>query len=131
MVATGVLFGYPIQFFVAIQILFPPIVDKMECARKNPIIAELIFRSLMCVVTFAVAQLIPNLSILLSLIGAVFCSILVFIFPAVIELTTRKAQYDRIGLLYWIKNIIIIFIALLGMIIGGGQAVYEIYLGFF
>ena len=84
----------------------------------------------MCFVTYAVAQLIPNLSILLSLIGAVFCSILVFIFPSIIELTTRKAQYNSIGLHYWIKNIFIILLATLGIIIGGGQAVYEIYLGF-
>ncbi|KAL7027975.1 hypothetical protein ACKWTF_005669 [Chironomus riparius] len=131
MVAIGVLFGYPIQFFVAIQILFPPIVEKIEFARKSPVTAELIFRSTMCVVTFAVAQLIPNLSILLSLIGAVFCSVLVFIFPAIIELTTRKAQYNRIGLGYWIKNLIIILMSIIGMILGGGQAFYEIYLGFF
>jgi proton-coupled amino acid transporter len=85
----------------------------------------------MCIVTFAVAQLIPNLSILLSLIGAVFCSILVFIFPALIELTTRKAQYGKVGFGYWMKNLIIILLALIGMILGGGQAVYEIYLGFF
>ncbi|XP_070508032.1 proton-coupled amino acid transporter-like protein CG1139 [Chironomus tepperi] len=131
MVATGVMFGYPIQFFVAIQIMFPPITEKKEYARKNPVTAELIFRSFICLVTFAVAQLIPNLSILLSLIGAVFCSMLVFIFPALIELTTRKAQYDKIGLKYWIKNSIIILMSLIGMILGGGQALYEIYLGFF
>jgi proton-coupled amino acid transporter len=111
--------------------MFEPITEKLEFARKSPVISELIFRSLMCLVTFAVAQLIPNLSILLSLIGAVFCSILVFIFPAVIELTTRKAQYDSIGVRYWIKNSIIIAMALFGIILGGGQALFEIYLGFF
>ena len=84
----------------------------------------------MSLVTFGVAQLIPNLSILLSLIGAVFCSILVFIFPAIIELTTRKAQYGRIGLFYWIKNVVVILMAVIGMFLGGGQAIYEIYIGF-
>ena len=122
--------GYPIQFFVAIQILYPPILEKFDFAKNRPITSELIFRSIMSLVTFGVAQLIPNLSILLSLIGAVFCSILVFIFPAIIELTTRKAQYGRIGLFYWIKNVVVILMAVIGMFLGGGQAIYEIYIGF-
>lgn len=130
MVALGVAFGYPIQFFVAIQILFPPLLGAITVGQKSPVISELIFRTFMVLVTFAIAELVPNLSLLLSLIGALFCSVLVFIFPAIIELSTRKAQHDKIGVFCWIKNIIIMMMAVIGMVLGGGEAFYEIYLDF-
>lgn len=50
MVSTGVLLGYPLQFFVAVQIMWPS--AKQVCGMQGRSLAgELIFRSLLVLVT--------------------------------------------------------------------------------
>lgn len=123
-----VILGYPIQFFVAIQIMMPGIHRMSDSASNHPLLAQRIFRTFVCVCTFAIAQLVPNLGLLLSLIGAAFCTILVFIFPTLIDLTIRQMKDDRIGCLHWSKGIFLFMLAIFGIVVGGGEAVYEIYL---
>ncbi|KAG5681514.1 hypothetical protein PVAND_010940 [Polypedilum vanderplanki] len=125
-VSLGVLLTYAIQFFVGIHIMLPPILRNSKTAAKFPILTELIFRTLMVFVTFIIAMLVPNLSLLLSLIGSVCCVILAFIFPSIVELMT---SYDKgkIGVFCWIKNIVILILALCGFILGGGLALKGIY----
>lgn len=119
MIATGVMFGYAIQLFVAIQIMFSGIPESFKLAEKYPIIAELMFRTLMVIVTFTVAAVVPNLSLLLSLIGCVGCVVLAFVLPVLSELIILHNEVNGIGWLYWIKNVTILLIALVGFIFGG------------
>ena len=72
-IALGVLLGYAIQFFVAIQIMLPNVKRTLKIADDHPLISELVFRSFMVLLTFGVAIIIPELDLLLSLIGSV-CS---------------------------------------------------------
>jgi proton-coupled amino acid transporter len=60
--------------------MFPAIRSNIGVVEKHPIIGELIFRTLMVLVTFLVAELVPKLSLLLSFIGALFSTGKLFIF---------------------------------------------------
>ena len=120
MIAVGVLLGYAIQFFVAIQIMYSDLSDRQFMKKhieKHPRVTELIFRSLIVLVTFIVAEIIPNLGVLLSLIGSVCCVFLVFVLPVLCEMIILSTE-SRIGAGVWIKNLIILAIAVIGFIAG-------------
>lgn len=127
MIAMGVMFSYAIQFFVAIRIMFPSISSSWKFATKHPIYAELIFRTFWVLVTFAVAEIVPHLSLLLSLIGSVCCVVLVFVFPVLAELVIMDSQTYGIHKVVWLKNVIILMIALSAFILGGGLSLIRIY----
>lgn len=122
----GVLLGYPIQFFIAIQIMFPSIKSHISLAHNHPYIGELIFRSLLVLTTFAVAILIPQLDLLLSLIGAVCSTILALVLPPLMEFIIMPC--DNNFTWWWItfKNSIILIIALLGFLTGGYESISAI-----
>jgi solute carrier family 36 (proton-coupled amino acid transporter) len=126
MIALGVMLGYAIQFFVAIQIMFSSLSEKWTFACSHPILAETLFRTLMVLVTFVIAEVVPNLSLLLSLIGSVCCVILAFVFPVLAEFIILKNKDKGIGWWVWTKNSIILFIALAGFIFGGGTSISDI-----
>ena len=50
LVSLGVLFGYPLQFFIAIQIMLPDALRIMRCVNR-PVLGEYLFRTLMVLVT--------------------------------------------------------------------------------
>lgn len=79
----------------------------------------------MVLVTFAVAELVPNLGLLLTLIGSVCCVVLSFVFPAVSELIILNSE-GGIGMLRWTKNIAILLIALAGFVFGGWFSLKQI-----
>lgn len=120
MIAVGVLLGYAIQFFVAIQIMYSDLSERKFMkifVEKCPVITELMFRSLIVLVTFFVAEIIPNLGVLLSLIGSVCCVVLVFVLPVLCEMIILSTE-SHIGAGVWIKNIIIFTIAFIGFVAG-------------
>lgn len=130
MIAIGVLFGYAIQFFVAIQIMFSNLSDRSFAKMtidKHPKLCELIFRSLMVLVTFLVAELVPKLSVLLSLIGSVCCVPLVFMLPVLCEMMILSSEPSGIGGFYWLKNGIIMTVAIAGFIAGGALVLKQVY----
>jgi len=49
-VSCGVLLGYPLQFFIAIQIMWPNVLERSHCS-KYPLLGELGFRTLMVILT--------------------------------------------------------------------------------
>lgn len=130
MISVGVLLGYAIQFFVAIQIMFSDLQGRKfvkKYIEKYPRFTERIFRSLMVLVTFVVAALVPNLSVLLSLLGSVCCVVLVFVFPVLCEMMILSAQDSGIGAWNWFKNGIILIIAAAGFIAGGVLGLKQVY----
>lgn len=46
----GVLFGYPLQFHIAIQIMLPSVIETFKCY-EHTLAANLTFRSVMVIVT--------------------------------------------------------------------------------
>lgn len=49
--ALGVFFGYPIQFFVMMKIIWPPVKRGYGCAQKYPITIQVVFRFIMVMLT--------------------------------------------------------------------------------
>ncbi|KAL7743361.1 hypothetical protein ACLKA6_008338 [Drosophila palustris] len=124
--ALGVFFGYPIQFFVMMKILWPPVKRGYSCAQKYPITVQVMLRFIMVMLTFGVALVVPQLSLFISLIGA-FCSTsLAFVIPVLIDFVIRTQEPKGLGTLIYLKNIAILIIAVLGIVTGTYQSIVEI-----
>lgn len=126
MVTFGVLLGYAIQFFVAIQIMFTKITEWWKFAAKHPVPCELVFRSIMVLVTYIVAMVVPDLTLLLSFVGSVCSTVLAFVLPAICELILSHNFEQGIPLWCWIKNSVILLIAFVGFSLGGALSLKEI-----
>lgn len=125
-IATGVLLGYAIQFFVAIQIMFPNIQKMNDFSKTHPLIGELTFRTFMVFVTLTVAILIPELDLLLSLIGAVCSTVLALVLPPLMEFILVPCEEKQNKWLVIVKNSVILFISLLGFLTGGYESLSAI-----
>lgn len=126
MISVGVILGYAIQFFIPIQIMFPPIRKQFKLAGRHPHLSEMIFRVLMVLVTFSVAIAVPNLGLLISLIGAVCSTSLALVFPVIIECLVITRNGASMSCTLVIKNIFIIFLASVGFISGGYESIRQI-----
>lgn len=130
-IALGVLLGYAIQFFVAIQIMFPSIRKTFRCVERHPLIGELAFRTFMVLVTFGVAEIVPNLSLLLSLIGAVCSTVIALVLPPLMEFIILTCEDESIGWFVIIKNSFILLLSLLGFLTGGYESLSSIIKTYF
>ena len=126
MVAIDVLLSYAIQFFVPIQVMFPPLAASSKFATQNPVLSELLFRSAMVFLTYVITMAVPNLKTLLSLVGSVCSTLLVFVFPVVCELILTNNNRGGISWWYWLKDSVILLLALVGFVLGGGLNIKEI-----
>jgi proton-coupled amino acid transporter len=125
MVAFGVASTVAIQFYVAIQIMYPTVADHFEFSKLHPVLSEELFRTFWMLIVFVVAEIVPNLGILLSFIGAGCCTAIVFVFPTISELIIKSNS--RIGKWIWTKNIIILIIAFIGGIMGMALALIQLF----
>lgn len=130
-IALGVLLGYAIQFFVAIQIMFPTIKNSFKFVDHHPFFGELLFRTFMVVITFAVAELVPNLGLLLSLIGSVCSTVLALVLPPLMEFIIMSCEDEGISWFTYIKNSTILLLSLLGFLTGGYESLSGIVKAFF
>lgn len=126
MISFGVILGYAIQFFIPIQIMFPPIKEKFSLANRHPQASEMVFRTLMVLVTFSVALLVPNLGLLISLIGAVCSTSLALVFPVIIEYLVITRNDESVSSVIVIKNVLILILAAVGFASGGYESVRQI-----
>jgi proton-coupled amino acid transporter len=122
-VAVGVALGYAIQFYIPIQILFPLIRRSINFADSNPLISEMLFRTVMVLVTFTVAILVPNIGLLISLIGAVCSNSLALVFPVIIEYLVKTRGDSKMETIHIVKNVSILLLALIGFLSGGFEAI--------
>ncbi|XP_055616742.1 proton-coupled amino acid transporter-like protein CG1139 isoform X2 [Toxorhynchites rutilus septentrionalis] len=142
MVSLGILLGYALQFFVAIQIMLPWVLARISYSAKHPIRVELLFRTLIVLITFAVAESILNVGALISLIGALCSTALALVFPPVLELILGLAESEcefpqqptdgsavggsKIGFVIWVKNLLILVLALFIFLTGTVESLNEI-----
>ncbi|XP_022208913.2 proton-coupled amino acid transporter 1 [Drosophila obscura] len=125
MVSTGVLLGYPLQFFVAIQIMWPS--AKQLCGISGrSLLGELSFRTIMVIITLAIAEMVPALGLFISLIGALCSTALALVFPPVIELIASSEPNKGPGLFVSTKNLIILVVAMLGFFTGSYESLKQI-----
>lgn len=106
--------------------MFPSIRSTFRLADKHPFVGELLFRSVMVLVTFGVAELVPNLSLLLSLIGAVCSTVLALVLPPLIEFIILSCDEGGIGWYVFVKNSVILLISLVGFVTGGYESLSSI-----
>ncbi|XP_055843055.1 neutral amino acid uniporter 4 [Episyrphus balteatus] len=123
--ALGVFFGYPLQFYILIQIVWPGMQESMNC-NKRPLMGELFFRTIMILLTFAVALVVPELGLFISLIGALCSTSLSLLIPVMVDFIHRSGESKSIGAGLYIKNIIILIVAALGIGTGTYQSITEI-----
>ncbi|ALC49171.1 CG16700, partial [Drosophila busckii] len=129
MVSAGVLLGYPLQFFVAVQVMWPG--AKQLCQLQGRSLAgELLFRTLLVLLTLAIAELVPALGLVISLIGALCSTALALVFPPVIELIARSENNKGPGIWICLKNLVILLLALLGFFTGSYESLNQIIKGF-
>ncbi|XP_058063774.1 proton-coupled amino acid transporter 1-like [Anopheles bellator] len=122
MISTGVLLGYSLQFFVAIQIMLPAVRRRFDPLHRHPMRVELTFRMLMVLLTFLIAESVPNLGAFISLIGALCSTALALIWPPVIEMTllaaTSPGEKSQLTWALCAKNGLILLIASIGVVTG-------------
>ncbi|CAA9995095.1 unnamed protein product [Nesidiocoris tenuis] len=86
MMALAIFFSYGLQFYVPMKIVWPPIERKLS--EEWRLFGELLTRTFLVFFTFCLAIAIPNLSAVISLVGALSSSTLALIFPPIIEIVT-------------------------------------------
>ncbi|XP_031627301.1 proton-coupled amino acid transporter-like protein CG1139 [Contarinia nasturtii] len=117
MASIGLMFTYPLQFFVGIQIMWSSIEEKYG-PLKHPLYSQLVFRALLVLFTFSIAEVVPALNAFISLIGALCSSGLALIFPPLIELVCAWATPDGPSALLLAKNLLILCLAMFGLVTG-------------
>lgn len=115
--AAAIFLSYGLQFYVPMNIIWPYVKSKLtsENAIKH---GETITRVSLITFTFAAAAVIPNLSGVISLVGAVSSSTLALIFPPIIEIVTFWP--DRLGQRSWKlwKDVAILLFGITGFVFG-------------
>ncbi|XP_036319210.1 proton-coupled amino acid transporter 1-like isoform X7 [Rhagoletis pomonella] len=125
MVSAGVLLGYPLQFFIAIQIMWPNAMQLLHL-QNRPFSGELLFRTIMVVLTLCIAELVPALGLFMSLIGALCSTALALVFPPMIELLVKRDDNKGPGVWLFTKNILILVLALMGFSTGTYESLSQI-----
>ncbi|XP_078045238.1 proton-coupled amino acid transporter-like protein pathetic [Augochlora pura] len=124
LIAIAVLFTYGLQYFVPMQIMWASIQEK--CSHRYQGLCETLLRIVMVVFTVVVALLVPKLEPFISLVGAIFFSVLGISIPAVVE--TISCWEGHLGAYKWRlwKNTALLVFSLLALIFGSWISIVEI-----
>ncbi|XP_053486957.1 proton-coupled amino acid transporter 1 isoform X1 [Ictalurus furcatus] len=118
----GIYITYALQFYVPAEILIPPAVARVR--PRWALLVDLSIRVGLVLLTCALAILIPELDLVISLVGSISSSALALIFPPLLHILTFHTE----GILVWviIKNIVISFLGLVGFVAGTYVSIMEI-----
>lgn len=126
MMAIAIFLSYCLQFYVPMSIVWP-IVQKYLKTEKAEFYGEYITRTLLVIVTFALAAAIPNLGGVISLVGAFSSSALALIFPPLIEIITFwPDKYELSTWKLW-KDIFIMLFGFLGFLVGSYVSILNLF----
>jgi len=130
MLAFAIFITHALACYVAVDISWREYVEPRVQSRK--LLWEYIVRTILVIITFLLAVAIPNLELFISLIGALCLSSMGLSFPALIQLFTYWDEYTGTKFfLFYMKNFLLIIIALLGFVVGTTTSVSEIIHHFF
>lgn len=146
--------SYPLQFFVAISIMWPAI-EERRGPLKYPMTSQRLFRVLLVlftcklrmmfttkftqltdqtiflsIFTVALAENVPELNSFISLIGALCSSGLALVFPPLIELVLAYGSSGRPSSFLLSKNVFILCLALFGLVTGTYESLNAIISAF-
>ncbi|ALC42096.1 CG8785 [Drosophila busckii] len=124
LMAVAILFTYGLQFYVPNEVLWRKIQHKFSPEKHN--IVQILLRTGIILVSGGVAAAIPNLEPFISLVGAVFFSLLGIFVPSFIE--TVYLWPDRLGWCKWklVKNVLLSIFSILALIAGATASIGEI-----
>ncbi|CAF0765356.1 unnamed protein product [Didymodactylos carnosus] len=110
MYALAIFLSYNLQFYVPFTLLWPRVCRKVLYKYSDNVVNkfEIGFRLILIILTFCIASLIPNLGLVISLVGAIASTALSVIFPPILETITFWP--DGLGRAKWmlILNILIV-----------------------
>lgn len=124
LIAVAVLFTYGLQYFVPMEIMWASIKDK--CSHKYQVLCETLLRAFMVLFTVVVALLVPKLEPFISLVGAIFFSVLGISIPAVVE--TISCWEGHLGAYKWRlwKNSVLLVFSLFALVFGAWISIVDI-----
>ncbi|XP_011686499.1 PREDICTED: proton-coupled amino acid transporter 4 [Wasmannia auropunctata] len=124
LIAAAVLFTYGLQLFVPLDIIWNSM--KHLFSHKYAAIGETVMRICIVMLTVVMALLVPELDPFISLVGAIFFSILGISIPAVIE--TISCWESHLGVFKWRlwKNSLLLIFSLLALAFGSWISVLDI-----
>lgn len=118
----GIFITFALQFYVPAEILIPPVVARVAEHWERPV--DLLMRTGLVIITCALAVLIPELDLVISLVGSVSSSFLALIFPPLLQI----AVFHNEGLspLVSLKNLLISVVGFVGFLAGTYIAIEQI-----
>ncbi|CAA9993173.1 unnamed protein product [Nesidiocoris tenuis] len=125
LVALGIAFSYPLQFFIASTVVYEAIVKKFEpCSPRKKLLVSCIVRGALVTLTCIIAIFVPHLGAFISLIGAVSSSTLALVFPVLCHVSLYTCPEDmepaksRLLPLFYLLDSIAMVTAALGFATG-------------
>lgn len=92
-VAVGILLTYPIQFHVAVDLIWWDLVAS--CGPfKHMVLYEILLRIALVLFTFIMATVVPRLNLFISLIGAMCSTTLSLVLPALCDISLRACPQE-------------------------------------
>ncbi|XP_066935163.1 proton-coupled amino acid transporter 1-like isoform X2 [Clytia hemisphaerica] len=124
--AIAMFLTYFLQFYVPINILLPPLLNKWQ--KRHGSCFEYTFRTVLVLFTAALAAGIPLLDDFIALIGALASAGLAIIFPPLIH--TLTFWHHGLHPMAFVKNLILICIGVLGFALGTFESIMTIVTDF-
>ncbi|XP_015365106.1 PREDICTED: proton-coupled amino acid transporter 2-like isoform X2 [Diuraphis noxia] len=126
----GIICTYTLQFYVPVEILWPKVEQKFGPFR-SPLLWDTGLRVILVLITFIAADVIPHLSLFISMMGAVASTFLALIFPPLCHMAVTSADDggNGYGLFNWrmVMNCATLMLGALGFVTGTYASVYEIF----
>uniref|UniRef100_A0A671UN89 Solute carrier family 36 member 1 n=1 Tax=Sparus aurata TaxID=8175 RepID=A0A671UN89_SPAAU len=118
----GIFITFALQFYVPAEILIPPVVARVSPRWERAV--DLLLRTILVIFTCALAVLIPELDLVISLVGSLSSSFLALIFPPLLQIVTFHSE--GLSPLATLKNIVISLIGIVGFLTGTYIAIEQI-----
>lgn len=93
-------------------------------------LSNILFTIILISFLVIVAAIVPNLGVLISLIGAFCASTLALIYPPIIDLVINYSDQQKPTPIVILKNCFIIFLGFFGFVTGTYTSISEIIKGF-
>ncbi|XP_071786821.1 proton-coupled amino acid transporter 1-like [Asterias amurensis] len=115
---AAIFVSYGIQFYVPMTILWPFIMERTS--EQYHFFGEMLFRTLMVILTMVLAMVVPHLALFIAFIGAFSSSALALIFPPLLqEFAYYDKGYSHYGkILRLLRNTFFIIFGFVGFIFG-------------
>uniref|UniRef100_A0A7N4P0D8 Amino acid transporter transmembrane domain-containing protein n=1 Tax=Sarcophilus harrisii TaxID=9305 RepID=A0A7N4P0D8_SARHA len=120
--SIGIFFTYALQFYIPAEIIIPHVISWVP--EQWELLVDLSVRGIMVCMTYIFAMMIPQMELIIALLGSASCCVLALIIPPLLEICTY--YMDGLSSFTVIKDVFISTMGILGCIMGTYQAFYEI-----